>query len=879
MWRDKSRLPPLFGGDGPGGRRNPRYDDSYPTPPRFFQPPRSFSGPGNRMSLSQGFRKPGTFPPPPPRRDHYGPVMAPLAPAHFTNFSNVPPVAYGNRPSRPPQWDGGLRAAPGNFGEGRFIQQHPVIRNHHVGRFGLPADGLPGVAREPSPTTLGKRKHSLIEEDDTKQTTDSLDIDKALDTWPDSKRGDERPIGVSADAEESSSSGSEEAEDEEDLDVEAAEEQIDRLDALISHWERLLERRRELDKAHSEESHDPGGAPSSTEVKDKEEMKLEREGGTVEQGEHSVRQPTPDGSRIRDEREAETLKLESSTLPIPIGDYEPIYKHNRNLAEKHNQAFPVSNYTPGSTKHQWRNLPSSSIIENYIIPRRTVMDSKIQDLRQEFETRWKSYRKRVQRINERRTFGDAVFGPTVGGANAQATNPEFSGGGPANLYQMSYSSRSRRVGSSDMVRSEAEFEAILRRLQQSETDGNEGNQDRWAKNVDMVLDPDLRTAMETDDRSTLVEDPESELALQRAVSDDGWTGAEKYIFRTKLEKYGKEFNTISKYLPNKTTQDCVFFYYRGKYIDNLKEAVRRHKIQNGHGRRRKTAQPKSAKPADRIDTLTDGYDLPTSRSRSSRLDEGDYSTASGSRAARAKQRAANQAAAEEMETAGAAAGDEIAVDADDVEGSGMTWTEEELELLTTGFRQHGKDFAATAALIEGWTARDVRDFFNSQKRRLNLMELVKEAESEKKPPKKPRSSRDKTRAKRKAAPSEEIVTEIDGDADVSNEVAQEPGGAMRELLMAATAEIHHERHLSSDSKKRVSEPTTDSIIAAAQALQGLLTAPRTTSDGHSLWQTEISSSAVTSEQSIVTGDAPDLFHPNPLANGHYTSRLEDNHLS
>ncbi|KAJ3340023.1 nuclear receptor co-repressor 1 [Gonapodya sp. JEL0774] len=722
----------------------------------------------------------------------------------------------------------GPRTAPGSYSEQRFIQQHPVIRNHQSHRLFPPVEGR--TRAEPPPAVTGdKRKFSVVEQDDS---NDSIDIEKILDTWVDPKVEVDSRIVPAVEVEDSSTSESE-GEDEEDLDVEAAEEQIDRLDALISHWERLLERRRELDKAEQEEKRAKEVVVPQDVVDSVEPNEMVTEGNSVGLTKNSTENDQEQVSAVsvkvdRVETPSQTPATESEDRSCEetqrlLAEHESVLDYNRMLAQKHvvhsgedtsHQSVFASFQLPN------HSLPSSFIIDNLVLPHRNALKAKIEELRLEYESRLKAYKRKVARLNSRRTFGESMFG--YQGPNPPALTPsgnEAVGSGPSGTHHQSYSSRSRRGGASDMVRSEAEFEAILRQLQQSEPDPAEAKQDRWAKNVDMVLDPQLRAAMEIDDRSRLVEDPVKELDNQRAMSDEGWTGAEKYIFRTKLAQYGKDFNIISKYLPNKSTQDCVFFYYRGKYLDGLKDAVRRHKIMTGQGRRKKQTQPKPAKPPDRALMDHDGgedFDAPpVGRTRGSRTEDSAYNPPGG-RAARAKQRAATQAAAAEEEEAATATRMEDGFEGDEGDET-VTWTSEEQDLIMSCFRRYGKDFAATAEHIEGKTERDVRMFFNSQKRRLKLTELVKEAESEKKG-KKGRSGRDKKKGKRKTGASEEGGGGGGGGGSGGGTVEMEGAGEAMEGVEVSDS--------APDSKS-----TTHTIMAAAQALQGLLEQSRGPGDG------------------------------------------------
>lgn len=55
-----------------------------------------------------------------------------------------------------------------------------------------------------------------------------------------------------------------------------------------------------------------------------------------------------------------------------------------------------------------------------------------------------------------------------------------------------------------------------------------------------------------------------------------WSDVEKCIFVDKFLQYPKNFHKISSFLTNKSTKDCIKFYYDSKYLLNFKSMLREH---------------------------------------------------------------------------------------------------------------------------------------------------------------------------------------------------------------------------------------------------------------------------------------------------------------
>jgi hypothetical protein len=71
-----------------------------------------------------------------------------------------------------------------------------------------------------------------------------------------------------------------------------------------------------------------------------------------------------------------------------------------------------------------------------------------------------------------------------------------------------------------------------------------------------------------------IDDPVAE--EQKAASSNIWTDMEKCIFLDRFLQFPKDFRRIATFLRNKTTKDCVAFYYDSKQAVPYKGALKEH---------------------------------------------------------------------------------------------------------------------------------------------------------------------------------------------------------------------------------------------------------------------------------------------------------------
>jgi hypothetical protein len=121
--------------------------------------------------------------------------------------------------------------------------------------------------------------------------------------------------------------------------------------------------------------------------------------------------------------------------------------------------------------------------------------------------------------------------------------------------------RSANLG--DVVRSDLEMDQILASLENNDaTDPNHLSQWNLATIPEMISVTNGRVDYLFDDTSHRIEDPAEYYGLFTGIDD--WTAEEKEIFLDKYAAYPKQFGIIAESLPNKTSSQCVDYYYLHK---------------------------------------------------------------------------------------------------------------------------------------------------------------------------------------------------------------------------------------------------------------------------------------------------------------------------
>lgn len=126
------------------------------------------------------------------------------------------------------------------------------------------------------------------------------------------------------------------------------------------------------------------------------------------------------------------------------------------------------------------------------------------------------------------------------------------------------------MGSRGAVRSEADMEDVIERLQEQEMEEKKMHS---LAVIPPILPPKEERDRKFTDNNGLILDPLKEYEERKFLNT--WSEAEKEIFKEKYLLHPKQFGQISQFLERKSTADCVQYYYLSKKTENYKQLIRR----------------------------------------------------------------------------------------------------------------------------------------------------------------------------------------------------------------------------------------------------------------------------------------------------------------
>ena len=135
--------------------------------------------------------------------------------------------------------------------------------------------------------------------------------------------------------------------------------------------------------------------------------------------------------------------------------------------------------------------------------------------------------------------------------------------------------RDHRLGTRGAVRSEADIEDVIERLQEQEMEDKKMHS--YAVIPPVLLPYEERRRKFTNNNG-LILDPLWEYNERKFQNT--WTDPEKEIFKEKFLQHPKNFGQIAQFLDRKSVSDCVQFYYLSKKTENYKQLMRR-KVRRG----------------------------------------------------------------------------------------------------------------------------------------------------------------------------------------------------------------------------------------------------------------------------------------------------------
>lgn len=205
-----------------------------------------------------------------------------------------------------------------------------------------------------------------------------------------------------------------------------------------------------------------------------------------------------------------------------------------------------------------------------------------------FNEDWRAHCRRLDKIKNRihrRQRPSTVPATPAVHTSGLASYPEAVTPGPSIVGgRANRRNTNTAFGYGDAVRSEAEFLEILASLETADLRDPNVRATRTAAIVpDMVVDDsERRDLLALEDNRRLVVDPNEFYSLRAPL--DLWTEDEVQIFCKRFTQHPKQFGRISADLPEKTTAQCVLFYYRMKNTIDFRSLSDRR---GRDGRRRK----------------------------------------------------------------------------------------------------------------------------------------------------------------------------------------------------------------------------------------------------------------------------------------------------
>ncbi|KAI9348092.1 hypothetical protein BDR26DRAFT_22593 [Obelidium mucronatum] len=407
------------------------------------------------------------------------------------------------------------------------------------------------------------------------------------------------------------------------------------------------------------------------------------------------------------------------------------------------------------------------LLAEYIADRKYEMEQKKAELRQEYSDHYLTYKKKMERLEKKKK---SMQGPALAYAGfAGSVGNGISGALGALSGDYGGTTRSSRRGTnssaftSDAVKSEAEWEQVLAAIaatEQAEVDDSKLIAQTVA-DPPMILDPLERQIFNFQNFNRLVLDPVAELAEVNTQLEMKWTEKEREMLRYKLVQYGKDFPKIAMYLGNKTTQDCIQYYYREKFSGSFKQLLRKAANSRANMRRRtnvSTKKPSVAKsesrasltsrnteprspqdPDERADANNDPKDKSATTTFPETVDQHESlppvsaaptatATTTTTTSAppptnpkpKSKSRQSHPLQFEETS--------KFTI-SDVLDGGTTRWTVDEKARAFEAFGKHGRDFEAVATAVGSKTTANVEEFFNLYKRKYKLDQVVSAVEA------------------------------------------------------------------------------------------------------------------------------------------------------
>ncbi|KAJ3220260.1 nuclear receptor corepressor 2 [Dinochytrium kinnereticum] len=440
--------------------------------------------------------------------------------------------------------------------------------------------------------------------------------------------------------------------------------------------------------------------------------------------------------------------LQPSSIRIcrDVRDYE-FYRHNIETHNANRQKFVL-----------------------HMASRHRQLREKRLDLEHEYRDKYVSWKKKSDRLDlKSKRRKDLELPPPASTPSSSRLNPVADVQSPAvSILPSSRLSRRGNAGlaafTSDSVKSEAEWQEVLAMI--AATEGGPTSKETMqatlcASDPFMLIDPLEKKIFTFQNNNHMVINPVDRLLSNNETLDLKWSMKDRESFKLHIVQFGKNFPKIAEVLGTKSTQDCIEYYYRQKYVCGFKQLIRRGG--QGRGVKRKTAGPipkKSAflskDPDATVPTKTRASLLGRDSFRKRTISEMEINTESfggnpsadgegeedGDESLSRKRPRLDDATniyaptsgkvrkrtAREKETTPASPPREDGVPISS-DSNPARWDVDEKERALDGFARFGRDFDAVALFVGSKSATDCELFYDTYKSKLHLEYVTDTVES------------------------------------------------------------------------------------------------------------------------------------------------------
>ncbi|KAJ3313205.1 nuclear receptor co-repressor 1 [Boothiomyces sp. JEL0838] len=649
---------------------------------------------------------------------------------------------FQNRPRSPQRWP--PEQPPFDRREMPPYQRlYPPAHAHSNGPSLMASMGIQKRRRSIPGLTPGRFS---MNEDDTKMEVDDKE---ATNVTPNSQKVSLLAAKKETPQEFSGSDNNSSSESDDMYDQEYIEEQIDRIDNEIAKQERMLTNVRTKIAAALEKSGVNSSESVVEEVPDiaKKLPEYFMEEFRPKYIQHNSKEPESNAKLIAEIYSAnrklnKTFRVKSRERDITL----------YNLAEPENQTFP--SYDPAIFEKAAKvDVKLRSAVVRFLRNQKLDYIAEQEELQEQFSSYKDIWLKKVKKLESKREKASST--PTA--PSATLANNEDS------LQSASGTRSTRRTGfRSDVVRSEEEWQNALSFLGIVPDESKLSIAERCAKDVPMITDPEIRRQMSFHNTNNLVQDPERDLAAFNSLMDYKWSENDRSVFKANLIKYGKDFYKIAGCLEQKSTQDCVQYYYREKINLRFKNLLRRSSMP-GRGRRRKEKTEVEEAPClFRTYRLHEDEEVVRLPRKYPNEDED---------VEESEEELYHKPQATEAELNQIPNSPNIAEDAEKVNAQLALWSEDEKTRALRGFDLFGKDFAAVSSMLGSKTAAQCKFFFNNNRKQQGDEEVPKKKGPGRKPGAKPRKRSESGPIDEKKAEQkeEEVVVDEENENEVSNQ--------------------------------------------------------------------------------------------------------------